>query len=112
MLVNNAANDQREPADEVTPESWDRAQALNLKHLFFAAQAARADMRKLGGGSIVDFSSVAWMEGGPRMVAYTAAKAGIVGMTTSLAREFGDDNMRVNAIAPARSSPSDSAGCG
>jgi D-xylose 1-dehydrogenase len=100
VLVNNAANDQRQPVDEVTPESWDRAQALNLKHLFFAAQAVRAGMRRLGGGSIVNFSSIAWMAGGPRMVPYAAAKAGIIGLTTSLAREFGGDNIRVNAVAP------------
>ena len=100
VLVNNAANDQRQPADEVTPESWDRSQSLNLKHLFFAAQAVRAGMRQLGGGSIVNFSSIAWMAGGPRMVPYAAAKAGIIGLTTSLAREFGPDNIRVNAIAP------------
>jgi NAD(P)-dependent dehydrogenase (short-subunit alcohol dehydrogenase family) len=100
VLVNNAANDQREAVDVVTSESWDRAQALNLKHHFFAAQAVYPDMRELGGGSIVNFSSVAWMKGGARMVAYAAAKAAIVGMTTSMAREFGDDNIRVNAIAP------------
>ena len=100
VLINNAGNDQRQPVDEVTPESWDLAQALNLKHLFFAAQAVRAGMRELGGGSIVNFSSIAWMAGGPKMAAYAAAKAGIVGLTNALAREFGGDNIRVNAIAP------------
>ena len=100
VLVNNAANDQRQPVDEVTPESWDRTQALNLKHQFFAAQAVRPDMRELGGGSIINFSSLAWMRGGPNMVAYATAKAAIVGLTSSLAREFGDDKIRVNAIAP------------
>ena len=100
VLVNNAANDQRQPVDEVTPESWDLSQALNLKHQFFAAQAVRPDMRELGGGSIVNFSSLAWMRGGPNMVAYATAKAAIVGMTSSLARELGDDRIRVNAIAP------------
>ena len=99
-LVNNAANDQRMPTDTVTPEDWDRVQNLNLRHQFFAAQAVRAHMRDLGGGSIVNLSSIAWMAGGPGMVAYTATKAAIVGMTKSLAREFGDDNIRVNAIAP------------
>ena len=74
--------------------------AINLKHQFFAAQAVRPGMRKLGGGSIVNFSSLAWIKGGPRMVAYAAAKAAVVGLTTSLARELGDENIRVNAIAP------------
>ena len=100
VLVNNAANDQRHVTDTVTPEEWDHAQNLNLRHQFFAAQAVRAHMRELGGGSIVNLSSIAWMGGGPGMVAYAAAKAGIVGMTNSLAREYGNDNIRVNAIAP------------
>ena len=100
VLVNNAANDERHEVDEVTPEYWDRAMAVNLRHQFFAAQAVRAQMRELGHGSIINFSSIAWMGGGVRMVAYTSAKAAVVGMTRSLAREFGPDNIRVNAIAP------------
>ena len=74
--------------------------ALNLKHQFFAAQIARRSMRELGGGAIVNFSSTAWMIGIARMSVYSAAKAAIVGLTKSLAREFGPDNIRVNAIAP------------
>jgi NAD(P)-dependent dehydrogenase (short-subunit alcohol dehydrogenase family) len=100
VLVNNAANDERHDVDAVTPEYWDRAMAVNLRHQFFAAQAVRAGMRALGGGAIVNFSSIAWMFGGPRMIAYTSAKAAVIGMTNSLAREFGGDNIRVNAIAP------------
>jgi NAD(P)-dependent dehydrogenase (short-subunit alcohol dehydrogenase family) len=100
VLVNNAANDQRHEVDDVTPEDWDRAMAVNLRHQFFAAQAARPQMRALGGGSIINFSSIAWMAGGAHMVAYTSAKAAIVGLTRSLAREFGPDSIRVNAIAP------------
>ena len=57
-------------------------------------------MAKSGGGSIINFSSIAWMTGGTDMIAYSTAKAGIIGMTNSLAREFGGDNIRVNAIAP------------
>ena len=100
VLINNAANDQRHSTDTVTPEDWDCSQALNLKHQFFAAQAARAHMRELGRGAIVNLSSIAWMIGGSGMVPYATAKAGIVGMTNSLAREFGSDNIRVNAVAP------------
>ena len=100
VLINNAGNDQRHQTDTVTPEDWDRSQNLNLRHQFFAAQAVREGMRELGGGAIVNLSSIAWMGGGPGMVAYAAAKAGVVGMTNSLAREFGGDNIRVNAIAP------------
>ena len=100
VLVNNAANDERHDLDAVTPAYWDRALDINLRHLFFAAQAVRPQMRKLGGGSIVNFSSIAWMSGVKRLVAYTTAKAAIIGLTRSLAMELGDDNIRVNAIAP------------
>ena len=51
VLINNAANDQRQDADEVSEEDWDRAMAVNLKHQFFAAQIARRSMRELGGGA-------------------------------------------------------------
>src|ERR1700689_4988504 len=75
VLVNNAANDHRQEADEVSEEDWDRTMALNLKHQFFAAQIARRSMRELGGGAIVNFSSTAWMHGGPRLSGYSAAIA-------------------------------------
>ncbi len=99
-LINNAANDRRQNADEVTEEDWDRTMAVNLKHQFFAAQIARRSMREIGGGSIVNFSSTAWMIGVARLSVYATAKAAVVGMTRSLAREFGPDNVRVNAILP------------
>ena len=100
VLVNNAGNDTRQEIDAVTEADWDRAMGLNIKHQFFAAQAVRGQMRELGGGAIVNFSSIAWMAGGERMTAYATAKAAVVGLTNSLAREFGADNIRVNAIAP------------
>ena len=100
VLVNNAGNDNRQPVEAVTEADWDRTMALNLKHQFFAAQAVRAQMRELGGGAIVNFSSIAWMHGGASMVAYATAKAAIIGLTNSLARDFGPDAIRVNAIAP------------
>ncbi len=100
VLVNNAANDDRHEVDAVTPDYWDRAMAVNLRHQFFATQAVRPQMQSLGHGSIINFSSIAWMGGGVKLIAYTSAKAAVVGMTRSLAREFGDDNIRVNAIAP------------
>ena len=100
VLVNNAANDERHEIDAVTPEYWDRAQGVNLRHQFFAAQAVRPHMRALGGGAIVNFSSIAWMSGMSRTIAYTTAKAAVIGLTRSLGVEFGADNIRVNAVAP------------
>ncbi len=100
ILVNNAANDERHALDEVTEEYWDRSMAINIRPQFFMAQAVRKDMRALGGGSIVNFSSIAWMGGGANYIAYTTAKSAVIGLTNSLAREFGTDNIRVNAIAP------------
>jgi NAD(P)-dependent dehydrogenase (short-subunit alcohol dehydrogenase family) len=99
VLVNNAANDERHAVADVTADYWDHAQNVNLRHHFFAAQAVHPQMRELGFGSIINLSSIAW-RGAAEMPAYSAAKAGILGLTHSLARVFGADNIRVNAIEP------------
>lgn len=100
ILVNNAASDERHEVDKVTPDYWDNAMDVNLRHQFFAAQAVRSHMQELGSGTIINFSSIVWIFGGAAFVAYATAKAGVVGLTNSLAREFGADDIRVNAIAP------------
>jgi len=100
VLVNNAANDERHALDAVTPEYWDQALAVNLRHQFFAAQAVRPHMQRLGGGAIINVSSTAWMSPGPNLVAYATAKSAVIGLTRSLALELGEDDIRVNAIAP------------
>lgn len=100
VLVNNAANDQRQVLAEVTPAEFDWMIGVNLKHVLFAAQAVVPQMQARGGGSIVNMSSVAWMRGAPGLPVYAAAKAAIVGFTNSLGRRFGADRIRVNAIAP------------
>ncbi|MDN5004814.1 SDR family NAD(P)-dependent oxidoreductase [Bradyrhizobium sp. GCM10027634] len=100
VLVNNAANDQRQVLADVTPADFDWTIGVNLKHVFFAAQAVVPQMQARGGGSIINMSSVAWMRGAPALPVYAAAKAAIVGFTNSLGRRFGADRIRVNAIAP------------
>jgi len=100
VLVNNAANDDRKPIDDVTVEYWDNSQAINLRPQFFAAQAAARQMRELGYGSIINFSSIAWRGGAANMAPYATAKSAVGGLTRALARGFGKDNIRVNAIEP------------
>jgi NAD(P)-dependent dehydrogenase (short-subunit alcohol dehydrogenase family) len=100
VLVNNAANDDRHEIESVTPEYWDERMAVNLRHLFFAAQAVVPAMKRAGGGVILNFGSISWHLGLPDLVLYQTAKAAIEGMTRALARDLGRDGIRVNTIVP------------
>lgn len=100
VLINNAASDDRHTLDDITPAYWDERMAVNLKHQFFAAKAVLPSMRAAGGGSIVNMGSISWHLGLKDLVVYQTAKAAIEGLTRSLARELGRDNIRVNAIVP------------
>ncbi len=100
VLVNNAADDTRHAIHEVTPEMWDHALAINLRPQFFAAQAVAPMMRGLGGGAIINLSSIAWRIGVEGLVVYGSAKSGVLGLTRALARALGPDNIRVNAVEP------------
>lgn len=100
ILINNAAHDERHATEDVTPEYWDDRMATNLRHQFFAAQAVLPDMKAQGHGAIINFGSVSWMVGQGGMAAYTASKSAVLGLTRSLARDFGSYDIRVNAIAP------------
>lgn len=99
-LVNNAANDKRHSTEDVDEEFWDWMQAINLKSYFFGCQAVIDGMRSAGGGSIINFTSISYMMGNAGYPIYTTCNSGINGMTRSLAREFGPDKIRVNALAP------------
>jgi NAD(P)-dependent dehydrogenase (short-subunit alcohol dehydrogenase family) len=100
VLVNNAARDDRHKMEDVTPEYWDERIAVNLRHQFFAAQAVFPMMKEAKGGSVINFGSTSWMVGQGGMPCYTTAKAAVMGLTRSLARDMGPFNVRVNSIAP------------
>lgn len=100
VLINNAAHDERHPTEEVTEALWDSRIAVNLKHQFFCAQAVIPDMKAAGRGSIVNLGSTSWIIGQGGMAGYTASKSAVLGLTRSLARDFGVYGIRVNAVAP------------
>jgi NAD(P)-dependent dehydrogenase (short-subunit alcohol dehydrogenase family) len=100
VLVNNAARDDRHKTSEVTPEYWDDRMAVNLRHHFFATQAVAPGMTRVGGGSIINMSSISWIIPSTGLPAYITAKAGIVGLTRTLSRELGGANIRVNCVLP------------
>lgn len=100
VVVNNAGNDQRHATETVTPEYWDRSIAVNLRPHFFTVQAALPALRAAGGGSIINMSSISWIIPTTGLPSYIASKAGIVGLTRTLAHELGKDNIRVNAVLP------------
>lgn len=100
ILINNAANDDRHGIEDVTPAYWDDRMAVNLRHLFFASQAGVPAMKRAGGGVILNFGSISWHLALPELTLYQTAKAAIEGLTRSLARDLGRDNIRVNTIIP------------
>lgn len=85
---------------DLTPDQLERELAINLKTTFFTCQAAIPALLERGGGAIVNFSSVAALKPQSQMASYTAAKSAVAGLTRALAREFRDNGVRVNAVAP------------
>lgn len=100
VLINNAANDDRHRFQEVTPAYWDQRIAVNLRHLFFGAQAVAPGMKRAGGGAIINLGSISWHLALPDLALYEIAKAGIEGLTRALARDLGADAIRVTCIIP------------
>ncbi|MBB4001907.1 SDR family NAD(P)-dependent oxidoreductase [Aurantimonas endophytica] len=100
VLVNNAARDDRHGWQDMTPDYFDERIATNLRHMFFAIQAAAPGMIDAGGGSIINMGSNSWWEAVGGMPAYTTAKAAVHGLTRSFARDLGEHRIRVNTVVP------------
>jgi 3-oxoacyl-[acyl-carrier protein] reductase len=100
ILVNNAGVYPRQTFLEMTEAQWDEMQAINLKSMFHTTQAALPDMLARGRGKIVNISSVTFHLGMAQLTHYVASKGGVIGLTRSLAREFGTQNIHVNCVTP------------
>ncbi len=100
ILVNNAGVSARESIYTYDPEAFKKTIDLNLNSVFYCAQAAAKIMKEQGGGVILNTSSMVSLYGQPSGSAYPASKFAVNGLTHSLARELGRDNIRVNAVLP------------
>lgn len=100
ILVNNAGISQSAKIGDYKPEDFDKIMDLNVKALFYTTQPAVSIMKKQGGGCIINTSSMVSISGQAAGVGYPTSKFAVNGMTISLARELGPDNIRVNAVAP------------
>jgi NAD(P)-dependent dehydrogenase (short-subunit alcohol dehydrogenase family) len=100
VIVNNAANDARHRIGEVTVDYWDERIAINQRPMFFTVQAALAGMKRRGGGSVINFSSMSFHAKNPNYPVYATTKASVIGLTRCLARDLGPFNIRVNTVTP------------
>lgn len=100
ILVNNAGISESTPIYNYTPELFDRVMDLNVKAVMYTILPVVKIMKEQGGGSIINTSSMVSRYGQPAGVAYPTSKFAVNGLTISLARELGKDNIRVNAVAP------------
>jgi NAD(P)-dependent dehydrogenase (short-subunit alcohol dehydrogenase family) len=100
ILVNNAGGGPWSSFERTTLEDWDKTFALTLRSAFLGMKLAIPEMRKVGGGSIISIASNAGIRAMPPLHAYSAAKAGVINLTASVARLVGKDFIRVNCISP------------
>jgi NAD(P)-dependent dehydrogenase (short-subunit alcohol dehydrogenase family) len=100
VLVNNAGVSMLAPAEDTTPAQWRRVLEVNLTGPFLLCQAFGRAMLGAGGGSIVNVASIAGLRGFADRAAYNASKHGLVGLTRTLAAEWGGRGVRVNAVCP------------
>jgi D-xylose 1-dehydrogenase len=100
VLINNVASDDRHAFMDVTPEYYDARIAVNQRPAFFAIQAVVPGMKKMGGGSIINFGSNSYGAKGRNFPVYTTAKSSVIGLTRGLAAELGEHRIRVNVLTP------------
>jgi len=100
VLVNNAGNAQFSLLTDVTDAEWRSIMGVHLDGSFYCCRAALPDMVRQKSGCIINISSIWGITGGSCEAAYSAAKAGIIGLTKALAKEVGPSNITVNCIAP------------
>lgn len=100
VLINNAASDNRHKFEDTNVDDFDAGIAVNLRPHFFTAKHVAENMAANGGGSIINFSSIAHHLAGDQYPVYITAKAGIAGLTRALADTLGKDNIRVNSVLP------------
>jgi NAD(P)-dependent dehydrogenase (short-subunit alcohol dehydrogenase family) len=100
VLVNNAAHDDRHHWAEVTQDYWDDRFAVNLRHQFFAIQASAPHMKSSGGGAIINMGSASWLLKEEFFPGYATAKSAVQGLTTTMARALGVDDITVNTVLP------------
>jgi NAD(P)-dependent dehydrogenase (short-subunit alcohol dehydrogenase family) len=100
VLINNAARDDRHDPVSISEAEWDESLSVNLKPLMFVTQAALPYLQRAGAASVVNFSSIAYLLNMGDLPAYGSAKAGIIGLTKTLAGRLGPMDIRVNAVLP------------
>lgn len=100
ILVNNAGISARESLYDYQPEDFEKIMRLNVTGVFHCTRAAAFLMKEQGGGSVINMSSMVSIYGQPAGCGYPASKYAVNGLTKSLARELGKDQIRVNAVAP------------
>ena len=103
VLVNNASlmsTLERRPWHEIDIDEWDQVMKVNLRGMFLCCRAVYPQMKKQQSGKIINISSSRFWQGAPMRLHYSTSKAGVIGLTRSLSREVGDDNICVNAITP------------
>ena len=100
ILVNNVGDNSRQEFKRIKKKTWERCMSINLNSAFFSSQAVAPHMRKQKSGVIINLGSIVSQIGGEDMAGYITSKGAVLGLTTALAKELGDDNIRVNAIVP------------